>query len=132
MAGYLPDPWHLGCRNSVVKRIFCRKKQFFLFLLIFNDSYMTCRWGYRTPSCGYMQHMIQIVYISKGLERTLLVFEIQLHENCENRAKISENRLFSYLFDARTSRIYICTTRRVLPISFKYDITTTNVQHVEK
>ena len=33
--------------------------------------------------------------------------------------------------DARTSRIYIFTTGRVLSISFKYDITTINVQHLK-
>ena len=48
---------------------------------------MTCRQGHRTPPYGYMQYTTQIVCTSKGFEISLLVFEIQLHENCKNRAK---------------------------------------------
>ena len=55
-------------------------KLFFQMMNIYSGNTI---WGYRTPPSGYMQHTIQIVSTSKGFERTILVFEIQLHENCE-------------------------------------------------
>ena len=53
----------------------------------FTDQVRPSRQEHRTLTCVCVRYTTQIVSTSKGFEISFLVFEIQLHENCKNRAK---------------------------------------------